>query len=545
MKVLLGLIVVLVLIAPVEARAAGSAQLSVYGQPGFCLETAAGNAGKATLQKCDTSKPGQMWTYSNQVFKNDAGYCLDVPSNAPANSVQPWGYTCNSSAAQKWTYSTTDYTIKFTTTYCLDVSGGAFVAGTPVIIYGCHGGANQKWVLGFSDMSVTTTYTTTAPLKIKPGASATVTAFSTGNAADRVTAPRATLTLTPQSGLTMTGTTGTGWNCTSTTSCWATNVAAGTTGSVSRTLTVPSTATPGTRYQVSATVAVSEVNDQAGNNDAILYVEVVPFVNDLRTTTAAATLVTDPGVPVTPSFTVTNLGGDPASAVTVTLTWPADFTATALSAATGWTCTLATRTCTGPSLAVDGQAAVSVTGTVAATVNADASLQISATSTVGPLGTDPVSTNNTATVTITMSPVDLRIAKQGPSDAVVGAPFSYTVTVTNAGTSKVVAASVRDTLPATLASVSWSCTATAPNRCATATGTGNAITTSVDLAAGGKATFTVTATATEPASGTNVTNTATVTAPTGVTDPDTANNTSSAVTAMTSRADLEIKKSLT
>ena len=75
-----------------------------------------------------------------------------------------------------------------------------------------------------------------------------------------------------------------------------------------------------------------------------------------------------PGQPVTFTVRVTNVGGSPTSGtVTVTETPPAGLTVTALSG-TGWTCTVATRTCTradalAPSASYPD---ISVTATIAA-----------------------------------------------------------------------------------------------------------------------------------------------------------------------------------
>jgi uncharacterized repeat protein (TIGR01451 family) len=78
-------------------------------------------------------------------------------------------------------------------------------------------------------------------------------------------------------------------------------------------------------------------------------------------------------------------------------------------------------------------------------------------------------------------------------------------------------------VPATLTGVTWTCTASPGSSCP-ASGTG-AIDVTVDLLVGGTATFTILATVDPAASGTLV-NQATVTPPSGTTDPDGSNNTS-------------------
>jgi uncharacterized repeat protein (TIGR01451 family) len=98
-----------------------------------------------------------------------------------------------------------------------------------------------------------------------------------------------------------------------------------------------------------------------------------------------------------------------------------------------------------------------------------------------------------------------------------GEVLTYTLVASNAGPAAVVAARVRDTFPADLTNVSWSCTASAGSACGSAGGTGD-IDVLVDLLAGGTATFTVTATVDPGATG-PIANTATITVPATHSDP--------------------------
>ena len=117
---------------------------------------------------------------------------------------------------------------------------------------------------------------------------------------------------------------------------------------------------------------------------------------------------------------------------------------------------------------------------------------------------------------------DLSISK---SDAAVtetpGTPVTYTIVASNNGALGIGNAVVVDSFPPELASISWTCGATAGSTCpASGSGTLNAL---VNLAPGGTATFTVTATINPAATGT-LSNTATVDVPAGTSDPDPANN---------------------
>ena len=92
-----------------------------------------------------------------------------------------------------------------------------------------------------------------------------------------------------------------------------------------------------------------------------------------------------------------------------------------------------------------------------------------------------------------------------------------------------------------LSGVAWTCTTTTGSSCSAAAGTGN-IATTVDLLAGGRATFTVTATIDAAFTGT-LSNTATVAMPGVGVDPTPANNTSTDTTDIVAVADLSVSKS--
>ncbi|MEP6994273.1 MAG: DUF11 domain-containing protein [Acidobacteriota bacterium] len=138
---------------------------------------------------------------------------------------------------------------------------------------------------------------------------------------------------------------------------------------------------------------------------------------------------------------------------------------------------------------------------------------------------------------------DVSIVKtDGSASATPGSPIVYTITVSNAGPSAVVGASVTDTFPAVLLSPSWTCVASAGSSCAQPGPVAGNIATTVSLAVGGTATFTVTATVSPGATGT-LANTASVAAPPGVTDPNPGNNSSTDSDSLAPSADLSVVKS--
>ena len=110
-------------------------------------------------------------------------------------------------------------------------------------------------------------------------------------------------------------------------------------------------------------------------------------------------------------------------------------------------------------------------------------------------------------------------------------PTTYSITVTNNGPHNVTGVTVADTVSPLITGITWTCViSTGTGSCGAASGSGNIISTTVDLNNGATATYTVTGTLNEFVAPNNyfsgyLKNTATVTPPNGVTDPTPANNT--------------------
>ena len=165
-------------------------------------------------------------------------------------------------------------------------------------------------------------------------------------------------------------------------------------------------------------------------------------------------------------------------------------------------------------LTLRGRVTPAAVGTVGNTVTVTAPAEV----------LDPLLGNNSATDTERLTPLaDLSITKTDEVASVVpGTLVRYTLVVRNAGPSAVLNARVQDPASAALVGVAWTCVASAGSSCR-AKGTGPLATT-VHLAVGGTATFTLTGIVVVAAPGT-LANTATVTPPSGVTDPVLDNNT--------------------
>jgi len=141
------------------------------------------------------------------------------------------------------------------------------------------------------------------------------------------------------------------------------------------------------------------------------------------------------------------------------------------------------------------------------------------------------------------SDIDLTIAKFASLPTVTaGGTITYTVTVRNNGPSNVTATNVpiNDTVPAMVTGVTWTCTGAGGATCGAGSGTGNTISTSVNLPLNSSATYTVTGTI-DPVAvpGTQITNTAALTVPGGITDFNSTNN-MSAVTVSVTAAPISI-----
>ncbi|MFE1991781.1 ThuA domain-containing protein [Streptomyces parvulus] len=121
----------------------------VKGVGGKCLDvdnsmTADGT--KIQLWTCN-STAAQRWTRADDGTLTALGKCLDVSGGGTADGTKIQLWTCNGSGAQKWAPQSDGTVRNPQSGKCLDASGGTWNDGTPVHLWTCHTGANQKWVL--------------------------------------------------------------------------------------------------------------------------------------------------------------------------------------------------------------------------------------------------------------------------------------------------------------------------------------------------------------------------------------------------------------
>ncbi|RAJ31875.1 DUF7507 domain-containing protein [Pedobacter cryoconitis] len=235
-----------------------------------------------------------------------------------------------------------------------------------------------------------------------------------------------------------------------------------------------------------------------------------------------------PGETLTYTITLTNNG--PSTLLTtdvlqLTDNLPAGFTANTYAAASG-TYTSSNGNWTGLTLASGQSTTLTITGKIA--VSATGSLSNTATVTPPTGITDPTPGNNTSTTTtnLTAKPV-LTITKMGAAGLTAGNTATYTLNISNTGSSNAAGASITDIIPAALTGVSWTSTvagaATITNG---ASGTGNNLSITANIPAGAANTISVTITGIVNSGATgNISNTATVTPaePTGTGSNSTVN----------------------
>lgn len=122
------------------------------------------------------------------------------------------------------------------------------------------------------------------------------------------------------------------------------------------------------------------------------------------------------------------------------------------------------------------------------------------------------------------------------TSVIPGASVSYTLVVTNTSSNALTGVSISDALPSALAGMAWTCSATGGSSCP-ASGSGD-ISTTINLASGGRATFSFNGPVAADATGT-LTHMATAAAPIGY-DDSAANNTATDADPLTPQADVGV-----
>ncbi|WP_308296690.1 DUF11 domain-containing protein [Streptomyces sp. ISL-44] len=302
----------------------------------------------------------------------------------------------------------------------------------------------------------------------------------------------------------------------------------------SATITLTGTAGPGiTSITNTATVDGNEPDPVPGNDTDTVTTPITtppaPSVDLAVNKTGPASV--QAGDPLTYTISVTNNGPNASTGWTLTDQLPAGL----LNPSTptpGCSIVGSVLTCNGGPLAAGASVVISVSGTAAPT----GVTSITNTVVVDGNEPDPVSGNDTDTVTTPVTAgqsVDLAVDKTGPDSAKVGDPITYTIKVTNKGPNPSTGWTLTDPIPAGLLNAS-----TPTSGCSIAGGTLTC--TGGPLAAG--ASINITLTGTVGPGFTGISNTAVVEG--NQPDPVPGNNQDTVTTPVTARqADLAVDKS--
>jgi uncharacterized repeat protein (TIGR01451 family) len=317
------------------------------------------------------------------------------------------------------------------------------------------------------------------------------------------------------------------------------------------TITARGTVAPSAPSQIDNTATVANpsglTDPDTTNNSSTVPIWVAQ--PDLIVTKTASSPTIAPGSVATWTIVAYNDGPGPVTGAKVSDTADSRLTNVSWTCAVDWASTCPASSGTGnlSNALVNLPAWTSATFTFKGTLSASASGTLPNTATIAaPTGiTDRNTANNTSTATMTILGPDLQIEKTDNVTLVnAGGALTYKIIVKNAGPAAATGAAITDTMPVQLTGVSWSCVASSGASCGTASGSGNISTTSGALPVNATLTYTVNATVTQTASGT-ITNTATVTPASGVTDPNTGNNSSTDNNTKVKTVNLKITKSST
>jgi uncharacterized repeat protein (TIGR01451 family) len=354
------------------------------------------------------------------------------------------------------------------------------------------------------------------------------------NAGTKPTSGLVTVVDTLPAGLTATSMTGSGWTCTlAMLSCTRSDALAA--GASYPAINLFVSVDHDAPASVTNSATVSGGGEIATANDSASKTSSVTQKPDLSITKSHAGTWTQGDAGRDYTITVANVGYAATSATTVTVTdtLPGGLAATAIGGS-GWSCALATLTCTRSDALANGASHPPITLTVNVASDAPPSVQnVASVGGGGQINAVNDTTTDFTTIQSSTPGIDLAIAiddgSAGSRFLAGGELAGYTIVVQNNGSVDAHGASVHDTLPANLLDASWTCEATGPASC-TPAGNGS-IADSVSIPAGAGVTYHLTATV-QAIPELPVTNTATVAAGAGETDVNTSNNAATVINAV-------------
>ncbi len=288
-----------------------------------------------------------------------------------------------------------------------------------------------------------------------------------------------------------------------------------------------SSAATGTLSNTATVAAPSGVTESNPANNSATDSDTIALKADLKVTVTDGKTSVVAGTVDTYTIVVSNSGPAAVTSASVTDTFAAIFqgvtyTATQVGGASGYTASGTGNINDTVTLPSGSKITYKATGRVSSAATGT----LSNTATVAaPSGvTESNLTNNSATEsdTITLK-ADLKVTvMDGKSTAVAGTKNTYTITVSNLGPSEVFGAVISDTFPSTFTGVTYTSAQSGGASGFSASGAGN-IHDTVTMPSGSKIIYKATGTISASATG-SLSDTANISPPSGVTDPNLANN---------------------
>jgi hypothetical protein len=338
-------------------------------------------------------------------------------TSSDSSAVLPADYTFTAADSGAHTFSITLNTVGSQTVSAVDVNSGGF-----------NGTVTAQAIVNSPDLTVTSSHFGVSFVQGLTGGYNII----VGNGGALASSGTVTVTDTVPAGLTATLWSGTGWTCSAVTAnpLTCTRADALPAGNTYPQLALNVNVAANAPASVTNTATVSGGGDTtAANNTSNDVTKIVPQAVDLNIAPLQSSGSFAQGQNGGSYLVgVANQGNVSSSGtVTVTNTLSAGLTATAISGP-GWTCTLATLSCTrADALPVAmGFAAITVTFNVSNTAPANSS----ATMTVSG-GGDAVLTNNTATFGVIVNPaIAIALTGTGTSTVAAGSPATYGLSLT-------------------------------------------------------------------------------------------------------------------
>ncbi|HEX7149892.1 MAG TPA: hypothetical protein VF618_00275 [Thermoanaerobaculia bacterium] len=242
--------------------------------------------------------------------------------------------------------------------------------------------------------------------------------------------------------------------------CTGVTLAAGATATFTFVFNIPAGTPPNTTFTNIASVTTVGSLDPNDENNLAPFSTSTPAApqGDLAISKSAQSAAAA-GSDVPFTLTITNAGPDAAENVVLTDTLPGDMTFVSLDQPTGpgFSCTTpaigagGTVTCTAATLAAGASATFVLTGNIPAGTPSGTTYTNTA---IVDATNDSNDENDLATMTVTVSAVDVSVVKSGPATGFAGQDLTYTITVANEGPDPATDVQLVDVLPAGVTFVS-------------------------------------------------------------------------------------------